>query len=193
MSRDYSVEAYLKAREGRLNRWVRCFRTKSAIKSITDGGGLIAEIGASTCESAAMISAAKPASLVLALDKSLKQLCLDCSGTCKTCADARSLPLPAESCSAVVLISTFKHIYYPEKLLQELQRVLVRTGELVIVEPAWWLLKLAGKIGYFDLANIANLWKPADYRATLSKNQFDVRRSGYIGMMTYQIVVARKS
>lgn len=192
VGRDYSVEAYLETRKGGLHRWLHNLRVKHAVESVRRSDGVILDLGASTCESTAMISAARPGSRVIALERSLQQLQKGRNGVHKVCADARKLPFPIESCSAAILISTFKHIYFPDRLLDELQRVLVPGGTLTIIEPSWWILKLGGKLGYFDPKNIANIWKPSEYRERLTGQNFDVSDAGYFSAGVYQRMVATK-
>lgn len=146
----------------------------------------VLEIGAANCDSAEYLSGKFN---VVALDRSAEML-KEAPVDVKTiCADARNIPLPNGSFDAILMISTFKHIFRWGEVARECRRLLRANGKIIIIEPHYRIVKLAGRYGYFDLGNIANLWSPAETLKQFNTCGFVYGRSGRSGLFQYASVI----
>lgn len=74
--------------------------------------------------------------LAIRLDLSLTRLARAKKyGSGLVCADAYDLPLADQSCDAVLMVALLEHTWHPQKVLDEVHRVLVSGGGAVVLVP----------------------------------------------------------
>lgn len=72
--------------------------------------------------------------------------------------DGRRLPFSDRSFDAVLLSATLKHLQQYRRVLEEIRRVLVPSGRLVILEPTPHGIRLGLLAGHFDRRYLHNVW-----------------------------------
>ena len=139
----------------------------------------ILDVGAADCRSTSAIQRCYAGCAVFSAERSFDLLKADrSSNPRRVCADARFLPFKERTFDAVILLATLKHIFKVEKSLAEFAPVLTRKGALLIIEPTKEIIKLGSWFGFFDTANIANLWSVSQLQSALVKHGFRVVESG---------------
>lgn len=145
----------------------------------------VLEIGAADCRLAKAVADEFPKMNIVALDRSTKMLSrLPQGREQRVVATADKLPFKSNTFDFIYLVSTMKHIYYVENALSEINRVLVDDGSILVIEPAYWIIKIGAKLRKFDLKNMPNLWTPENTSKTLIDFGFQTENVGYFDLIT---------
>jgi len=189
----YSDDEYSRSRSGWMSRVLLRQRVRAAVRYLRrPSGGMVVDVGAA--DGRATLSLTRECGWqAIALERSPELLAhCDDRAIIRVCGDAREAPLRSGLADAVVMMSVLKHIYRVGRALEESWRLLKPGGQLVVIEPAKAVIKLGGRLGYFDTANIANLWGLNQLRRSCEAAGFETIKQHHFALGLYQLYLGRR-
>lgn len=123
-------------------------------------------------------------------------------GLVVVCGDVCQLGLKKESADCCLLLDVIEHLPLPEKVLEEIFRILKPGGTLILVFPNdrmfFWarLLALKFKEAFYDAGHVKQ-WRPKEMRRLLREKGFQIDRSMNLPFFVwlislYHLIQARK-
>jgi ubiquinone/menaquinone biosynthesis C-methylase UbiE len=106
--------------------------------------------------------------------------------------DVNNLPFLSKSVDFVLFMEVIEHLEHPEKAIQEIRRILVPGGRLVLVFPNDRVFKIARILtlrfreAAYDPGHVRQ-WTPHDTRDLLKRNGFNTIYSQNIPFFLWQI------
>ncbi|MDO8503289.1 MAG: class I SAM-dependent methyltransferase [bacterium] len=138
-----------KIKESFLHRLWHKGRFREVVKMIEPKGGVVLDVGCADGTFSKVILDASRASKFVGIDVLPKSIAFSKRRFARSrkmlfkVADAHSLPFKDETFDLVVCLEAMEHFENPRKVIEEIKRVLVNNGDVIILVPAEnWLFRM---------------------------------------------------
>ncbi len=171
----YQRDQYAK---GGIGRWHWDKRDQLALSLVRSTDRTIVDIGCGEGITLEKIHRLFPDRNVLGIDNLSENINICVRHGCNvTHGDAYTLPLPSNSVDFVLFMEVIEHLKNPEAAIQEIHRILVPSGRLVVVFPNDWVFNIARiltlrlKEAAYDPGHVRQ-WTPRDMQHFLHRQDF---------------------